>query len=409
MKNHPNRERGQSLILIVFAIVGLIGLTALAVDGGNAFSERRHAQNAADSTALSAALARVHEQDWMTAARNMAVSNGYGNDGVHDTVVVNNPPVAADCRPDDTPSIYVGNDEYIQVIIEANVETYFAPVVGVDSLHVCVEAIARARPPHTEPMFFGNAMVGLAPHECRAVEISGDSASVLIDGGLFVNSDSTCPSGALNQGGSSTFDAPSVCVNGAANVNDVDPLPVHCPTVLPYPPEILMPQISCATDGTRSGGVITPGNIPASWLGGDVTLEPGVYCISGSVVINAHDSLVGTDVVLYFIDGAPHINGGANLQLDAPDSGDYAGLLIYLPLDNDSEIIMNGNADSYFVGSILAPASNVQINGTGNIDSYQSQVVGYTLEIIGTADTVIQYNDNQNYDATVPPSIEIVK
>ncbi len=36
-------EKGQALILIVLAIVGLIGLTALAIDGGNAFMNRRHA------------------------------------------------------------------------------------------------------------------------------------------------------------------------------------------------------------------------------------------------------------------------------------------------------------------------------------------------------------------------------
>ncbi len=54
-------EKGQALILIVFGMVALIGFTALAVDGGRVFSDRRNAQNAADTAALAAALADIHE------------------------------------------------------------------------------------------------------------------------------------------------------------------------------------------------------------------------------------------------------------------------------------------------------------------------------------------------------------
>lgn len=44
-------EKGQALILITLGIIALIGFTALAIDGGRAFEERRHAQNAADTAA----------------------------------------------------------------------------------------------------------------------------------------------------------------------------------------------------------------------------------------------------------------------------------------------------------------------------------------------------------------------
>ena len=53
------QERGQALILIALAAVGLFGFSALAIDGSRVFSDRRHAQNAADTAALAAALARV--------------------------------------------------------------------------------------------------------------------------------------------------------------------------------------------------------------------------------------------------------------------------------------------------------------------------------------------------------------
>ena len=53
-----SQERGQALILIAFAAIGLFAFTALAIDGSRVFSDRRHAQNAADTAALAAALAK---------------------------------------------------------------------------------------------------------------------------------------------------------------------------------------------------------------------------------------------------------------------------------------------------------------------------------------------------------------
>lgn len=45
-------ERGQTLIIMVFAMVGLLAILGLAVDGGTVYVERRRMQNAADAAAL---------------------------------------------------------------------------------------------------------------------------------------------------------------------------------------------------------------------------------------------------------------------------------------------------------------------------------------------------------------------
>src|SRR5438309_7696380 len=49
-----NTERGQTLVLVAFSLIVLIGLVGLAVDGGRLFWERRILQNAVDSAALAA-------------------------------------------------------------------------------------------------------------------------------------------------------------------------------------------------------------------------------------------------------------------------------------------------------------------------------------------------------------------
>ena len=58
MKPKLFKERGQALVIIALAAIALFGITGLAIDGTAKFSDRRHAQNAADAAALAAALGK---------------------------------------------------------------------------------------------------------------------------------------------------------------------------------------------------------------------------------------------------------------------------------------------------------------------------------------------------------------
>src|SRR5689334_8472384 len=118
MKKTPF-ERGQALILIALAIVGLVGIAGLVIDGGRGFMDRRRAQNAADSAALASAYARIKGEDMVGAALSSAAENGYNNDGTTNVVVLYTP-------PKDGP--HAGQIEYIQIIITSNLDTYFSRV-----------------------------------------------------------------------------------------------------------------------------------------------------------------------------------------------------------------------------------------------------------------------------------------
>jgi predicted DNA repair protein MutK len=76
--------------------------------------------------------------------------------------------------------------EYVQVIITSQVSTYFSSIVGVSQLTNRVQAVTRARPP--QALFNGNAVVGLAPTACKAVEFQGNAQMTITGNGLFVNS-----------------------------------------------------------------------------------------------------------------------------------------------------------------------------------------------------------------------------
>lgn len=81
MKTTSTNERGQALVIIALAIIGLVAITALTIDGGNAYSDRRHAQNAADTAVLAAAQSKIRHpgstSTWKEAGRQRAEDNQY--------------------------------------------------------------------------------------------------------------------------------------------------------------------------------------------------------------------------------------------------------------------------------------------------------------------------------------------
>ena len=118
-------QKGQALILITFAMVALVGFAALSIDGGRVLSDRRHAQNAADTAAYAAALANAKGLDITTAAQTRAATNGY-DDGTSNDVTVTITSTASGICPS------TGKD--IKVSITSYVSTTFAIVIGRDQV-----------------------------------------------------------------------------------------------------------------------------------------------------------------------------------------------------------------------------------------------------------------------------------
>ena len=94
----------------------------MVIDGGNAYADRRKAQNAADSAALAGALARIRGENWVEEVMDVAEKNGYDNDGKTNAVAVLSPPA-------DGPYSCSQNDnclEYFQVFITNPFVTWLA-------------------------------------------------------------------------------------------------------------------------------------------------------------------------------------------------------------------------------------------------------------------------------------------
>ena len=418
-------QHGQAIVLIVVGIVGLIGMTALAIDGGNAYSDRRHAQNAADTAAFAAALDKLNGGTATTivnAGKDRANSNGYNNNGTSNIVVVNNPPASGsqyDCT-----HIPATCNDYVQVIITSNVKTFFAPIVGIPQVTNTVQAVAHAKPGNpTLPLYGGNTVVGLAPTGCDAVNFCGSSQLQIWGGGVFSNSSSNC--GLDFSGGNNTqvtlYDgpfqmvAPSYTQNGNPHINSNGGFQGN-QTQYPYPPTNLL-NPTCSTNGTVSGGILTPGNFGSAASpqtfppgNGNFTLNSGTYCIYGDFNLNNSQTLTGNGVTIVMETGAIHWNGSSQITLSGPSSGSpNAGLTLFAPLSNTSVMVMNGSTNVDLIGTLLMPGASLSFNGSAQIQKHNLQFIAKKVQLCGNNDTQLVYGSTGTAKQSSPPTIELAK
>ena len=115
-------ESGQSFVLLAIMLVVLFGILALVLDGGNLYTKRRSAQNAADAGALAGARELCLNKD---PAQALYKAQQYSE--------VHNGPTSA--------TIAVGTD-VVTVTAHITTNTYFAHLIGFPT--ATVEATAAA-------------------------------------------------------------------------------------------------------------------------------------------------------------------------------------------------------------------------------------------------------------------------
>jgi hypothetical protein len=422
-------EQGQIMVLFVFATIALLGIGALAIDGGRLYFERRAAQGASDDAALTGALAILKGY---TAAEidaivlNRAKQNGFDNDSESVTVVVNWPP--------EPPNPYAGNINYIQVFITSEISPFLAQFIYQGPLQVTVEAIGKVRP--TGSIVPGYAIYGTNEDACKTIEFSGNPFVKVTGGGsIGSNSDADCPCGSLVSGGNFSIDVIGGDItavgcwnnNGAAGgitpepTEGVDPINLN-----EIRASIPVPDCRHLLDDygvqTFSGTVtIGPGYYESMKFaaGADVTMQPGMYCIYGDdpwiMEMSGSTKIFGDGIMIYLMStaGSWKTTAGSNIELKAsqnlPDySGNqWAGMLIYVHPDNVNQVVLTGNSGSDYVGSVYALSSYCVLEGTSEGFALNTQVICDQVEVGGTGYLDVQYEEGEVYQ--VPPALNLSK
>ena len=435
-KRNPTEE-GQVMAFLAICFVVIIGVAALALDGGMLYSDRRHAQNGADASSLaggSGAAYFMRSQNvnynaficgtsgtvnTQNAAETAAIFNATLSDYVIDNDISDKHGVTATCEIIDMGSY---EDKHIDVTthITRETSTNFAHLIYDGQLRNQVEAVTRVYPP--APLAFGKAIIALNASACsgnnHGVIFSGSSTTTVTGGGVWSN-------GCLTGNGSSfnvTVNNGGVGFAGSSTgtLTNINPAPQHISQPLPdYSTVVSEP------DCTGLPNRVVPNSGPATlepgiydkikWTGGALSLNPGLYCITDSQGISiTGGELNGNGVTLFLAAGGVTINGNVSpVDLRAPEeTPDPApaipGILIYLANGNTKTISVIGNSTSFYLGTVYAPDGDLYFSGSsGTNPTFNTQLIGKNVEVSGGAIIDINFHDDENFEN--PPYMDMLK
>ena len=434
-KLFPSTQRGQALILITLAAIGLFAIAGLAIDGSIKYSDRRHAQNAADtaSTAGALELARKRSANWQDIARDVAEKNGYDGDLVHsqvwvyfcDAVAATSP---TDCGP------YTGYHNYVQVVIVSRVDTYFARVLGIRQTTNSVQAVAHWA--EEGPTYGPELLKSYNPNPCTGdngnITFGGNGTITLDGGGAYINSGGDgscgmeftgCGNLTVKNGGTLSSVAPEATGNinlttssGHCTPNVVIPPPTYSAAPTMFKPEMPPEPSECTPTAdvwghwtNRSGtSYMEPGwyqefppqKTATQDILDNIVMNPGVYCVDSVIkLIDRHLVLTGQGVTIYIRKGGEFDVQGGRIDLSAPTSGPYAGYLLIINSDftgTPPNCTINGDSHNSYIGTIFAPFCDFVFNGTnetGDPDlNYGTQVIAYTITLNGNSNINFKYD-----------------
>ena len=453
MKSIRNHENGQAIVLLVISLVVLLGFTALAIDGGMVFSDRRLAQNIVDTAALAgggAAGSLLVERNIIyesftdrcdhsleVAAEQAAIDRAGSNS---DNIDISSFSAEATCIMG-RPEKYI----LVETSLTTNTRTSFAHLLIDGPLQSTVEAETKVYPKAS--LFYGNSIIALSDECDPGIEVKGGGnvTNIYINGGgvfsnsclygngnttIHVSQDGGEGDGAINYSqvdgltliGGATFTPPPAWVDYQFPAYNI-----------PYPPcDSLSPQVDPTIfDHPQAEITIDPGRYPSiNWQrGGTLILNPGLYCITGDVNINGGKVTTNSTfssgalprdeergVTFFSLTGSFYVTSNANVELYAPVICDGSvengcppavqNLLIYMV--NGEDVQVQGGSTAFYTGTIYAPKADIVAGGTTDSSStYHVQLIGWNVTLNGTNQFDFTFNSDENY--MIPAKMDLYR
>lgn len=242
------RSRGQALPMMVVALVVLIGMTGLIVDGGNAWANARAVQSGVDAAAEAGAIVLARRlagateptDGWDASVQSAITASATANDvtvrasyysdicgiplksdgtaslnadGTYRfetaKAVGSGLPSPTNTTPD-CPSRMVGPVAGVIVLAGRDLGTYFAAVIGIRTIPVTLQATAAAGFLQESCAAAQGEACGMLPIAFPVTQISCDTSNKLIDTGIPWSADAV------------TVYVVPLCSNAPGNVGFVD-------------------------------------------------------------------------------------------------------------------------------------------------------------------------------------------
>ena len=371
-------QAGQTLLAVAFGLVVLSAVLGLAIDAGYMRFLKRELQSAVDAAAIAAA-AEVNYGDVASAATADAAANGFtdGSDGV--TVTVNNPPTSGPNQ---------GQPGYVEVLISKLQPTLFMRIVPGRTSNFTITARAVA--------YFGNGRnclysLNSSPGGLTVGSRFGNNAGLnancaVIDNGDFtlLGSSNTVTASAIGfagsySGRSSDSVSPSPVQGMVLAADPLAYLPTQNPGNCDYTNLVISGGTYVLNQGVYCGGIKITGTV-------DITFNSGLYVMTPSgtqnngLVIAGSGTVTGSGVTFYngAGDSPVSITNTGTVSLEAPTSGNYAGILIFQDPQNGNNATVNGGSNPTFQGALYFPnlGATLSIRNIGNNAAYTILVAG---------------------------------
>lgn len=390
--------KGTTAIIFGLAMVPVMGLVGAAVDYGRSLSARTYLQSAADAGALAGASLNTNSQN--SRSRQAKEAFEANLDGLSFGT---------------SPQVTVSVDETtVTVAASASVPTAVLGILNIKNLDVAVTstAIREAGPPI--------CVLALNPAAPKSVNIHGSSAAITaVDCAVHANSSDADM--ALFGSSSTTSVAGLFCANGGYHGSSFAPTPRSgCPVIRdPYAnlPKPLTSGCDYNNFSTETG-TETVTLSPGIYCGGlklksaAAILQPGIYVIKdGSLNIQANADVKGKGVVFYFYGdrAGMTMSSKAKVELWAPFSGDYAGMVFIQDADSNPGYVnkLSGQSGVLIVGTLYFPTQGLTISGNGDFgaDSPYMAIVADTFEFAGNGTMTVQLDeDRAGFDIDIPSS-----
>lgn len=384
-----------------FMLPAIIGSIGLGVEISSWYARKGDMQNAADATSVATAYAIGSGNSLTGVASNEMSRNGFGS-SANVTLTVNNPPVTG---------AYTSNNNAVEVIALQNEAPSFSNVLGNGRTTIQVRAVALRTPPNTAggcvmalnqlqiDTIDINGNVNLNMPGCTMIDNSNTSSAVYIGGNSTVTVNNIYTAGGISVGSNATLNNKTANVTNGSQVAD------------PFS-SLAMPSVgSCNQNNFSAQSGNTTMN-PGVYCGGisfnaqaNVTMNPGTYIVNGgSFDINGQATVNGSGITIVFTNNATiTVNGGAVVNLSAPTSGTYAGILFYGDrTSNNNTNKFNGGSTMNLTGTIYMPSETVNFNGGASIGGNCTKIVSYAVNFNGTSN--ITNNCPAGYPAIPVPN-----
>lgn len=362
-------QSGNVAIIFALALLPMIALAGAAIDYRRASTLKTELQAAIDSAVLAGAKGGGDSK-----LTDIEIAERYFHANYID------------------PSTVVGSlrfqsaDGRLEGQVQATLPTSILGIMNIPEIDVGARAVAKVE---TE-----------GADVCILLVSETANQSLLANSGAKINAP-TCeihvrstanPAAIVNAG--TSLDVHRICVkgqkvilNGGAN----PPLETNCDAIEnPFAGKLPKPSTGCTHNNWSppnnvSTITMSPG-VYCGWTNFNgsptITLQAGVYVVkSGGWNVNSGATFKGDGVTIHFADTSKiQFNGNVSIDLTAPKSGTYAGIVMYEADGlSTSQFVFNGTNGANFEGLMYLPSRDVTFNSSHTMTSKKQTMVFNTM------------------------------